>query len=404
MSRQIFDGLKIADFSWYAVGPWAVKFFADYGATVVRIESSLRIDGHRSTPPFQDGKPGINRSAAWNLGNNNKYGVTLNMRHPRGLEIAKKFIAWADIMVENFTPGTMKKLGLDYQAARSINPGIIYLSSCNKGQSGPHHMAPGFGSHLSSASGFVNLTGWPDREPVVIFGPYTDFVSCRYIVVALAAALEYRSRTGKGQYIDLAQYEASLHFLGPLFLDYQANNSLMARQGNRSSCACPHGVFPARGIERWIAIAVFSDREWDKLCQAMGRPAWSRKKAFQTFLGRKAREDELEKLIAEWTKNYEAHELMSTLQKAGVRAGVVQDARDIYQDEQIRCRGQLVELEHREIGKHLYPGTAFKLSKTPFYMHMAAPCLGQHNEFVYTKLLGLSDEEFVGLQSCGALD
>lgn len=404
MKPQVFEGLKIADFSWYAVGPWATKFFADYGATVVRIESSRRIDGHRSTPPFKDGKPGVNRSDAWALGNNNKYGVTLNLRHPRGLEVAKKFVSWADVMIENFTPGTMKKLGLDYAEAKKINSSIIYLSSCNKGQSGPHHMAPGFGSHLTSASGFVNLTGWPDREPVVIFGPYTDFISCRYIIVALAAALEYRHRTGKGQYIDLAQYEASLHFLGPLFLDYQANNNLMSRQGNRSSCACPHGVFPAKGEDRWIAIAVFSDKEWDNLCKVMGSPAWTRREAMQTFSGRKANEDEVEKLLAEWTRNFEAPELMKMLQKGGVRAGVVQDSRAILEDEQIRYRGQLVELEHREMGRHYYPASAFTLSKTPFEMRLPAPCLGEHNELVYTQMLGMSDEEFVDLQACGALD
>jgi crotonobetainyl-CoA:carnitine CoA-transferase CaiB-like acyl-CoA transferase len=164
------------------------------------------------------------------------------------------------------------------------------------------------------------------------------------------------------------------------------------------------GAYPCRGEERWIAIAVFSDGEWNKLCQAMGKPAWSRKRAFQTFLGRKAREDELGKLIAEWTRNYEDHELMRTLQKAGVRAGVVQDARDIYEDEQIQYRGQLVELEHTEIGKMFFPASAFILSKTPHDMRLPSPCLGEHNEFVYTKLLGLSDEEFVELQSCGALD
>ncbi len=404
MPEQIFKDIKIADFSWYAVGPWATKYFADYGATVVRIESSRRIDGHRSTPPFKDGKPGVNRSAAWAIGNNNKYGVTLNLRHPRGLEVAKKFISWADIMVENFTPGTIKKLSLDYDEARKVNPGIIYLSSCNKGQSGPQHMAPGFGSHLTSASGFVNLTGWPDRDPVVIFGPYTDFVSCRYIIVALTAALEYRHRTGKGQYIDLAQYEASLHFLGPLFLDYQANGNLMSRQGNRSACACPHGVFPTKGEDRWIAIAVFSDREWKSLCKVMGRPEWTMREKMRTFLGRKTNEDEVEKLISEWTRGHEAYSLMKMLQKVGVRAGVVQDSRGILEDEQIRFRRQLVELEHRDMGRHYYPTSAFTLSETPCDLRLPAPCLGQHNEFVYTQMLGISDEEFVELQSCGALD
>lgn len=404
MAPQIFEGVKIADFSWYAVGPWATKYFADYGATVVRIESSARIDGHRSTPPFKDARPGINRSASWAVGNNNKYGVTLNLRHPRGIEIAKRFIAWADVMIENFTPGTMKRLGLDYEVVKSIKSDIIYLSSCNKGQYGPRHKAPGFGSHLTSAAGFVNLTGWPDRDPVVIFGPYTDFISCRYIIISLAAALEYRQRTGKGQYIDLAQYEASLHFLGPLFLDYQDNGNLMARQGNRSPCACPHGVFPARGEDRWVAIAVFSDQEWKRLCKVMGRLAWARRKELATFGGRKAHEDEIERLLSEWTKNYEAYGLMRMLQKAGVRAGVVQDSRDVFEDEQTRYRSQLVELEHREMGRHCYPTSAFILSRTPFNLCLPAPCLGEHNELVYTQFLGLADEEFVELQNSGALD
>lgn len=405
MTKQPFEGIKVADFSWYAVGPEMTRYLANSGATVVRIESTTRVDGFRSTPPFRDKKPGVNRSDAYATFNSNKYGVTLNLKHPRGLEIARKFVSWADVVAENFTAGTIDKLGLGYEEIRKVKPDIIMISSCNQGQTGPHAQQAGFGSHLTSLSGFVDITGWQDREPVCIWGPYTDFISVRFGVAALMAALDYRRRTGKGMHIDLSQYEASLNFLAPLLLDYSVNGRVAGRIGNSSPHAVPHGVYPCKGEDRWCAISVYGDEEWRAFCRALGKPDWSQDPQFATFALRKAKEEEINQRVAEVTSNFTAEELMKALQAVGVAAGAVKTWEDLFEhDPQLKLREQFVWLEHPEIGKHTYTAPAYLLSQTPPDIRMPAPCLGQHNEYVYTKLLGYSDEEFLKLLESGALD
>jgi benzylsuccinate CoA-transferase BbsF subunit len=398
--KGVFEGVKVADFSWHAAGPMIVKFLADFGATVVHIESAIRVDGLRMTPPFKDNKPGVNRSPSFADYNDNKYGITLNLKHPRGLEIAKKLIAWADVMAESFLPGTMKRFGLGYEEVCRIKPDIVMLSSCNQGQTGPNAHRPGFGTQLTAHAGFVNLTGWPDRSPVLPWGAYTDFTSGKLGAFILIAALDYRRRTGKGQYIDLSQYESSLHFIAPLLLDFAINGRVASRQGN-ASAAAPHAVYPCLGEDRWCAIAVHSDDEWVSLCRVMGKPELAQDPRFATLLERKKNEVELDRLIGEWTRHQPAEELMTGLQAVGVAAGIVQTTEDIMNDPQLKHRHHFWELEHPEIGRHNYESPGFKLSKTPCNLDMPGPLLGQHTEYVCTQILGMSDAEFVELLEQG---
>ncbi|MFQ5826279.1 MAG: CaiB/BaiF CoA transferase family protein, partial [Dehalococcoidia bacterium] len=275
MAKEAFTGIKVADFSWNAVGPIMGSYLAKHGATVVKVESIHRLDSMRTSPPFLGGKVDPDLSACFPYLNHGKYGVTLDLRHPRAREVARRLAAWADIMLDAFTPGTMKKWGLSYEEVREINPGIIYLSTCNQGQTGPHARQPGFGTQLTALSGITHITGWPDRWPAFPFAAHTDFVSLRFGFAALIAALEYRERTGKGQYLDLSQHEASLHLMAPAILDYEVNGRVASRMGNRSPSATPHGVFPCRGDDRWCALTVGSDEEWQAFCRALGEPEWS---------------------------------------------------------------------------------------------------------------------------------
>ncbi|MBI4332314.1 MAG: CoA transferase [Chloroflexi bacterium] len=402
--NQVFEGIKVADFSWHAAGPMIVKFLGDHGATVVHVESTTRLDGLRTTPPFAGNRPGINRAASFADYNNNKYGLTLNLKHPEGRDLARKLAAWADVVAESFLPGTMKRFSLSYEDIREINPGVVMISSCNQGQTGPNAVKPGFGTQLTAQAGFVNLTGWPDRPPVLPWGAYTDFTSGKLGAAILVAALDYKRRTGKGQYIDLSQYEASLHYIAPLLMDYSVNGAIASRRGNKCSFAAPHDAYPCAGDDRWCAIAVFTDEEWQALCRAMEKPELAGDPRFAAVLERKKNETELDEIIAAWTRRFPPQQVMLTLQKAGVSAGIVQDTGDIMNDPQLKHMRRFWQLDHPEMGRHHYDTPSFRLSRTPYELNMPAPLLGQHNEYVCTRFLGVSDAEFVRMLEDGVFD
>jgi crotonobetainyl-CoA:carnitine CoA-transferase CaiB-like acyl-CoA transferase len=404
MIRQIFKGVKVAEFAWVIAGPLTIKYLADYGAEVIHIESGTRADIMRVSPPYKDGIPGVNRAAWWTDYNSNKYGVTLNLNHPRATEVVKRLVAWADVIAESFSPGVIDRWGLNYEEVKKTRPDIIYVSASIQGQTGPHCTLPGQGPHLTSLAGFTHLTGWGDREPSIPYGAYTDFIAPRFGAAALVAALDYRRKTGKGQYIDLTQYETAIHFLAPLVLSYTVNKQEYNRVGNRSDCAAPHGAYRCRGNDRWCVISVFTDEEWKSLCKVIGKQEWTKDPRFDTLGSRIQNADELDRLIEEWTVNHTPEEVMRLMQAAGVGAGVVQTTEDLRQDPQLKHRHHYQILNHSEIGRHAYDSLSFRLSKTPGALRMPAPCLGQHNEYVYTKILGMSDKEFVELMTQGVFD
>lgn len=402
-ANQALQGIKVADFTWSAAGPITTRYLAAYGATVVRIESSSRPDVLRVSGPFKDGKAGVDRSGNFAILNANKYSISLNLKNPQGKQVARRLVAWADIVAESFTPGVMERQGLGYEEIRKIKPDIIMLRTSNQGQIGSQAEQPGFGQHLVGLSGFSYYSGWPDREPLGFGMAYTDVITPRFAVALLIAALDYRRRTGKGQVLDLAQLETAVHFLSPQMLDYTINGRIGNREGNRCPYACPHGVFPCRGEDSWCAIAVFTDDQWHSFKQVVNRP-WTEDNKFSTFLYRKRNEVELDRLISEWTICFTAEHLMELLQKAGVPAGVVQSAEDVINDSQLKLRDNFWIMEHKILGPTIHLGQPFILSKTPAQPRMPAPCLGEHTEYVCTKLLNMSDEEFVELVAAGAFD
>ena len=391
---QALKGIKIVEFAAFAAGPVVGKHLADHGATVVHIESRVRPDGFRAHyPPYKDNIHGLNRSGLYALCNNDKLDITLNLKKaPAATELAKKIAAWADVVIENFSPGTMARLGLGYEELSKANPGLVMLSSSNLGQSGPHAHHAGFGSQLSSLAGFTHLTGYPGGSPQILYGPYIDYIAVAYGAVAILAALDYKRRTGKGNYIDAAQYETGLQYLAPILLDYKINGRVAERNANRDPHAAPHGAYLCKDDDRWCAISVSSDDEWQKLVKAMKNPAWAKK--FASFQARKANEDELDRFVSEWTRGFAARELMETLQKAGVKAGVVNRMCDVYDDPQLKQRQQWVEIEHPEIGKMHYQRPPFLLTKTPPGPSKRDPLLAEHNDYFYRELLGLSEKEY----------
>ena len=402
MPEQIFEGIKVADFTWVGVGPITVKNLADHGATVVHIESHTHLDTLRMTPPFKDGVAGVNNSAFMADYNTSKCGVSLDVNKPKGVEIARKLILWADVVAESFSPRAMAKWGLDYETIRKLKPDIIYYSASQQGHGGPHSGFIGFGMMMASLSGYAHLTGWPDRDPATPYGAYTDFISPFFGSAALVAALDHRRKTGVGQHLDLSQLECGLQLIAPVQMDYVLNDHEMIRDGNRDPRAAPHNAYHCLGSDSWCAIAVFTDEEWTGLCMVLNRPDIVRDPRFATLEARKANEDELDRLIGEWTRERDAQDVMETLQSAGVPAGVVLSAEGQFNDLQVKHRGFFHYLDHQVIGRHAYDGFSFDLSRSPGTL-AAAPTLGQHNEYVYKEILGMTDEQIGDLIAEGVI-
>ncbi|MCX6021657.1 MAG: CoA transferase [Chloroflexi bacterium] len=403
MPQRAFEGVKVADFSWIGVGPITMKYLADHGATVVRIESATRPDGLRLGRPAPENITGINRSQFYADFNSSKLSMSLNLSHPKGRAVARKMVEWADVVAESYTPKAMKAWGLDYESIRQFKPEIVMLSTCQQGQTGPYNLFAGYGFTGAAMAGLFQVTGWPDRPPTYIYGAYTDFVAPHFAATAVIAALDYKRRTGKGQYIDQAQVEAGVHFTAPAVLDYSANGRIAMRNGNRSPMHAPHGAYRALGEDRWVAIAVQTDEEWAGLGHAMGDPEWSRDPRFATLRGRKAHEEELDRLVEGWTAGLDPAVATDLLQAHGVPAGTVARVQDLFADPQLAARGHHRRLVHTEMGEVAYNGPTFRLSATPDNQ-FAAPCLGEHTDMVLRDFLGMGDDEITDLLVEGVLE
>jgi len=403
MTNKALEGVKVAALIQGITGPLTAAILASYGAQVLRIESRTRIEWHRQAGPFIGNVSLPDRATGYLIMNPGMYGVTLNLKHPRAMEVMTRIIRWSDVVVENFAGGVMERMGLGYEDLKKIKPEIIMLSAAIYGQTGPFAEVRGYGGTLTALTGLSHITGFPEQTPIFPGFAVTDYIAPRANVLAIVSALDYRRRTGSGQYIDAAQAETAIPLLTPVLLEYEANGKEAERRGNRSTYAAPHGVYRCKGDERWCAITVFTDEEWQKFCQAIGNPPWSQEPEFTTLMGRLENVDRLDRLVEEWTINHTPEEVMRLMQDAGVTAGVVQGGQDLSNDPQLKYRHFYWEFDHPEIGNFTYSGMPARLSKTPYQMRRA-PMLGEHNEYVYTQLLGMSDEEFVQLIADGVFD
>ena len=399
--RALAD-VKLLDFSWSIAGPLLTKSFSDHGATVVKLESRQRFDIGRTFVPMAGNKPGIDRCGWFDMYATGKLSVGLNLGHPQGLALARRLVAWADVVVESFTAGQMVRWGLDYADLVKIKPDIIMLSASVFGQDGPLFKQSGFGRLLQGYSGFTQVKGWADRPPPG-GDSYTDFVAPWYGVVSILAALEYRRRSGKGQYIDLSQHEAGVSFLVPALLDYGVNGRVAAANGNRSPAAAPHGAFRCLGDDKWCTVSVSDEAQWRAFREVLGNPAWALAPQFEDLAARLAHQDALEDHVTAWTQNYDAETVAAKLQAAGVPAYAVENGSDLLQDAQLAHRRHYLRLDHPEMGVHAYEQPAFRLSETPAQIKRS-PLFEEHNEYVYRELLGLTEAEFEEAMLAGVLE
>ena len=353
-SKAALEGIRVVEFAVFAAGPLVGKHLGEHGAEVIRVESHAAPDGFRvHYPPFKDNKAGLERGGSYALFNDQVLSVTLDLKQPKAVSLARKLASKADIVIENFAAGVMDRLELGYSELRQAKPDLIMLSSCNQGQTGRRASQRGFGSQLTSMSGFTDLTGYgAGKPPMLLYGPYVDFVAVGFGLIAVLAALDYRQRTGKGQHIDLSQYETGVQFVIPAVLDAQINGRVQEPQANRDPYAAPHGVYPCKGEDEWCAIAIFNDEEWTAFCSVAEKAEWANDERFRTSEGRKANEDDLDRLISDWSIRFEARAIMERLQSVGVCAAIVQSVPDLFSCPQLLHRNQWVKLDHSEFGSY----------------------------------------------------
>ena len=398
----LFEGLKVADFSWVGAGPLVSKDLANLGAEVLRVESEKHVDPLRFIPPWKDNIPNVATGHSMANFNQSKTGIAVDLGTDAGREIAYRMVDWADVVVESFTPGTAERLRLDYATLSQRKPDIVMLSSCMRGQTGPEAAYTGFGLQGAGLAGFVAITGWPDRLPSGPWGAYTDFIAPRFSLAALGAALHHRDRTGQGQYVDLSQIEAAMHFIEPVVLEYTVNGRVRGMRGLDSERACPNGVFEAAGTARYVAIAAETADHWRALRGVV--PGLPEGKEYDDLAARIGAKAELEMRLAVWAREQEPFEAAAVLRDAGVPAYVVMRGTDLHRDPQLLHRDFFVELDHPELAGLRFEGAVTHFSVTPARPRHAGPTIGQHTFEGLRDVLGYDEDEIAEFAAAGCVD
>lgn len=401
------DQLRVLDLSWVVAGPVIGRALADFGATVVRVESSRRVETARLMPPFVGSTPDPEGSALYETCNAGKLGICLDLSGEPGRAVVRDLARWADVVVESFSPGTMDRFGLGPDVLRAANPALIVLSTALCGQSGPWSSLAGYGNVGAALAGFQHLVGWPDRPPIGPFGPYTDYVGPRFALVTLLAALDHRRRTGEGGRIDVSQVEAGIWFLAPEMALWFAAGQVTERSGNRDRQFAPHGVYRCRPgpyqDDGWVAIAVRSDGEWAHLANVIGGADLAAQPRYASAEARLAAADELEDMVSSWTRQHTAADVEAALQAVRVPAHRAATSADFCTDPQLLHRGHLVRLPHPTHGEVVVEGPRYVLSETAGKPRRHAPRFHEDTDYVLRDILGYRPEEVTRLQEAGVL-
>jgi crotonobetainyl-CoA:carnitine CoA-transferase CaiB-like acyl-CoA transferase len=395
--NAIFDGkLRVLDLSMGWAGPLVGQMFAEMGADVIKVEDTRHFDWWRGSlsmaPPEM--QP-IERAAVFNTANRGKRGVTLDLASARGIEILKRLIEVSDMLVENFSPGVMDRLGLDYEAVRAINPRLIMISMPSFGSDGPECNARGYGNTVEAMAGVTGLTGYHDGDGqrYTLSNALGDPVGGLHGVFALMVALRERERTGRGQLIELAQVESLIPFVADAMLDFQFAGKVPEARGNRHRVHAPHGIYRCAGDDNWIAVACETDEQWHRLASMLAIDD----ERFADARGRKANEDALDAQLSRAIAQLDAEDCIARLRDAGVLATPVNSAPAVMADPQIQSREYFVAIDRAVVGTHFYPGAVARMPDTPLHADAPAPLLGEHNRQVFTELLRMTDDEVAEL-------
>ncbi len=398
MEEGPLEGVRLTEFTSAWAGPYATCLLGFLGAEIIKVESRARLD-HARNLSFSTGKKftGPDESEVFNNLNLNKKSITLNLKSPRAVELAIKVAGVSDVFMENMRPGVMPRLGLGYEVLRETKPDLIYISSSACGQEGPEREYVGYAPTFAALGGVSSITGYEDWPPSNFMGAI-DLRSATTAAASILAALVQKQRTGKGQYIDMASQESIAVLIGDVILDYVMNQRIQSRRGNKGYRIAPHNCYRCSGEDKWISIAVATDREWEALCITMDRPDLIRDIRFAAPEDRYEQQDELDRIISDWTRDKESYELMARLQSAGVAAAPTLSSEGLFKDPHVRDRGVFVQVEHPAIGKDWVIAPPWRLSETPAQINRHAPLLGEDNEYVFGELLGMSSAEIGKLE------
>ena len=379
MSELPLHGIRVLDLSWIIAGPTATRFLAAMGAEVIKIGSARRPDPSTRGPAFQ-------------AYNQSKLYASLNISTPDGLDLVKKLLAISDVVIENFAVGVVERLGLGYEAVSAARPDIIMVASSGTGHFGPHKDYVAYGSLLQSYTGWNSISGYPDREPVT-GGLWADPWVGMELAMVTAAALNNRAATGQGQYVDFSMAEALSATIPEAILDYQMNGRTKEPLGNRDDWYAPHGVYHCSGADRWVAIAVTNDEEWNSLCRLIERPDLAADPRYTDAAGRREHQDQLDAAITQWTSQFEDHEATELLQGAGIPSGPSLDILRVSHEPQLSKSGYFASLRTSDGTLREMPGLPWCFDGGQRPNLTEAPVLGQHNTYVYQELLGISGPE-----------
>ena len=413
MGKLPLEGIRVLDSSYVFALPYTGALLADMGAEVIKVEGPGRPDPTRSGgffgsfPENDLGEDWWNRPSTYNLLQRGKLSVTLDLTNERARDLFRELVNISDVVMESYTPRVMRNWGLDYQALRRINPDVIMVSNTGYGHGdGPYSNYPAQATTQEGTHGHCWITGYPGGPPSKVGISYVDFLSTWTAQFAIGAALRYRNRTGQGQWIDLAMYQAGAMFVSEYILDYQVNGRLGERIGNRHPSRAPQGCYRALGNDEWITLSVGSDEQWQALCRLMGKPELATDPRFDDALARIKNHGELDSMLIQWTERHDKYQLMEMLQSIGVPAGPVFNNRDTHLDPHFKARGFLENVtfpKERGIGTRPLIGRPYKFSKAPLRITGPAPVLGQHNLPILRELLGVSEEEYVDLEKDGII-
>ena len=430
MAKLPLEGIRVLDITVIWAGPFATMLLADWGAEVIRVESRQHFQvatrGRMARPSSfavksqalgyiawlkkEPVERAWNRYTLFNAHARNKLSMTVDLTKPEGRDIFRRLIEKSDVFLESNAPNAMKALGLTYPVIREWKPDIVMVSMPGFGQQGPYRDYRALGAHLEGFGGHTYMRGYADMDlstNVTLF--HTDEAAGVSAAFAVLAALHYRNRTGKGQYLDTAQAEALMPHLGEAIMDYTMNRRGQERVGNRDIHSAVQGCYRCKDTEpetpagggHWVNITIATDEEWEGFCRAAGHPEWATDERFCDQPSRLQHHDELDEHIGEWTRQHDKYAVMHMLQREGVPAGPVMDERDAYNDPHLRDRGFFEELTQEDCGTHLYPGLAWRMSKVPNRLRLPPCRMGEHNEYVYKQVAGVSDEEYARLEAEG---
>jgi crotonobetainyl-CoA:carnitine CoA-transferase CaiB-like acyl-CoA transferase len=403
--RLPLEGIRVIDFSMGWAGPICTRTLADLGADVIKIEAIQYPDWWRGV----DRRPAYvleqmyEKSVRYCIMNRNKRGITLDLTRPQGLQLAKRLLADADLVVDNYSVDVLPKLGLGYEGLSKLNPKLVMMSMSAFGAGSIHRDCRAYGSTLEQGSGLPSVVGDANGPPVMSHTAFGDAVGGLNGCAAVLTALIHASLTGQGQFIDLAQIECMMPFAAPWMTAHSIDGLEPIKYGNRHPDFVPHGCFRCAGSDNWIVVAVSSDAMWPKLCKLLGRADWAADVTLKSAAGRRSREGEIEAVIAQWISTRDPEQAMNALQAAGVASGVARLPIELLQDPHLHARGFIQEIDRAFIGRHPQPSMPFRETEKPFPIRSAPPTLGEHNREILGGLLALSDAEIDQLARDGII-